>query len=140
MNEIIIAILSSSVLATIISVLFNIFKSDKDNYLNYITAERSKWRADLREVIELLPTDDVSKVKRLLGKLESYMYPYGKNSGSDNYMEDGHIWCLLKSINVTIEAKSNDYEKVLISETSQLKEYLLFCLNMIGKEVKERLG
>ena len=59
--ELIIAILGSSVIASIITSFFAKIKNDKTERLQYITKERENWRKELRDkTVELIidPSDN----------------------------------------------------------------------------------
>ena len=45
-------ILTSTVIAAVISLLANVYNSRRTRKLKYITEERQKWREDIREIAE----------------------------------------------------------------------------------------
>lgn len=65
-EEILIAILGSSVISALVTSLFNKIKSDKSDHLEYITKERQNWRSELREkTVELVrtPNEKIIEIK-----------------------------------------------------------------------------
>ena len=88
-------ILSSGIIATVISC----WAGEKGNRLKYITSERSKWRAEIKEIAGELSECQFydERAKRLLTDLKLRINSYGKK---DNYLseiqlrvfEDEHIW------------------------------------------------
>lgn len=85
--------------STIISIIFTFFQTNKKNNLDFITKERAEWRNDMKSIIvDLL---DGGNRRHVISRLKTQINPYGYNRnlkyGNDYYMNDGHIWDLLKN-------------------------------------------
>ena len=94
-------ILSSAVIAAIISYI----TTQKSNQLKYITAERAKWRKEIKYIAGNLSEckEYTKKAKRLLTDLKLRINSYGKRKTypSDiclNFFKDEHIWKEIEAI------------------------------------------
>lgn len=117
-NEVITAILTSSIIASLISAVVAYFQFKKNNQLIYITGERQKWREDIRTIAERIEeSKTLEDIEKTLVDLKVRINAYGKNS--DDIMQDSHIWEIINKL----ETESDDYEntkKLLILYLSNL--------------------
>lgn len=77
--KIITIILGSSFLSAIITSIYNKNNNDSNNKLKYITEERRKWRADIRNtVITLITNNDEDEKHKMCCKLQLNLNPNDK--------------------------------------------------------------
>ena len=92
-------LLTSTVVAGLVSGIITLLQFKKSNSLKYITEERQKWRIEIRDIIVELEKsiDRTSKIKPILAKLKGRINAYGLNH-SKSYSKDFHIWQIIKQI------------------------------------------
>lgn len=148
-TKLIIQLLSTTVIATIITGLFSFFKSKKDDKLNYIVGERKVWRDKLREVVKNISEleysyskdDDINQknvylsgIKQEISELECRINPQGLVHKKDVKL-DGHIWEEIDRI-----YNYNDYDKLIESkELSKLRRYISALLKYDWERSKEEV-
>lgn len=76
------AILSSTVVATIIAGVLSFISARRRERLQYITAERKQWRNEIRKYVEKLHNAEGERLEGVLNALEVRINPWGKNSDS----------------------------------------------------------
>lgn len=59
-KELILAILGSTVISSIITTIFNYLQKNKDNKINNISSERTKWRNEIRKIAEKLSSNTLT--------------------------------------------------------------------------------
>lgn len=101
-------LLSSVVIAAIIKFLQGI----KDNRLQYITAERSLWRKEIKEIVRDIDSSKAKKILNVLTRLECNLNSYGYYSNGQypideklDYLKDEHIWKEIYNIKHSVEIK-----------------------------------
>lgn len=113
-------ILASTVIAAIISTLFSFIQNKKSENLKYITAERTKWREEIRSVSEKMSvSNNQSELELSLIKLKLRINPDGKYH--DDYFKDAHIWYLIGKLE---EHDANNF----INERNALLDYMSLLL------------
>lgn len=94
---IITSVVSSTVVATIILVIFTKMNNDKNARLKYVTEERQKWRSDIRKLTENISkaynSNKADALKEYLVSLKIRLNP-----DSDNLNEDKKIIDLMEKI------------------------------------------
>lgn len=124
-NEIIIAILTSSIIASFISSVIAYFQFRKNNHLVFITGERQKWREDIRNIADRIESSQsFEEMKNALVDLKVRINAYGRNS--DDVMQDSHIWDVIDKL----EKHDGQYETA--------KKLLILYLSMLLKMDWER--
>ena len=128
MLEIIVIILSSTVIATVISSIINIVNTKKANKLEYISSERKQWREELRKIAEEINTSDLEELSLSITKLKVRINAYGI-TGTMNISKDNYIWYLLDM-----------YDKQQISDENinEYKNLLIKCISMLLKRDWEK--
>lgn len=126
--EITIAILSSTLLATIFSSLIGLFKSKKDDNLRYISEERTKWRAELRKIAEEINLATLDNLSEPLTKLKVRINAYGLANGSKQ-SQDSSLWMLLEFY---------DENKVPEKNIQKFKNQLINFISLLLKSDWER--
>lgn len=131
MNQLI-TILSSSVVAALITAVFAYIQNRRTNSINYITGERKLWRDKIKTLAE-----DISKCKYhgtkdkdisvCLVRLQMNINTYGKVKKND-YIHDSHIWDIIDRI------QKADSEEAFEAD----KELLLYYISFMLKEDWER--
>lgn len=119
--ELIIAILSSSVIATGIGSLIAFFQSKKNDNLHYISEERTKWRAELRKIAEEIDAATIDNLSGPLTKLKVRINAYGFSENS-SIEKDTLLWQLIKFHDVEATNQNNikRFKKLLIMSISLL--------------------
>lgn len=123
MRDLILTILTSSVISSLIVVLCNVFLNQKKNTLEYITNERSLWRKEVREIAEEIGKADKDKLNVSLTKLKVRINIYDKFIPNKIDTGDSRLWKLIE-----ICEKNSDPELFKI-----LKEKLIMMLSLMLK-------
>lgn len=121
--EILLTMLSSTVVATVISTLFGILQARKHSSLQYITAERQKWREEIREIASEIGIADVKKIGIILNRLKVRINAYGlyDEGGISN---DRYVWMAIECV------ETSKYLNVKFEES---KKYLITALSLMLK-------
>lgn len=122
-------ILTSTIIAAMITSIFSFVRENKNNKLQYITLERQKWREEIREISEMLEGANKDNVRMVLVKLKSRINAYGYRQ-EENYLSDGHIWRQILLLD-----KSKELEDI---EFAREKERLIIYLSLLLKYDWER--
>lgn len=147
-TDLIIQILSTTVIATIITGLFSLFKSKKDARLNYIVEERKRWRDSLREIVKKLneiehsqpslnisDADKLELIKQNVAEFECRINPIGLLNKNDIERE-GHIWDKINSI-----YDYSSFEKLKNSgDIKVLRRYISTLLKYDWERSKEEIN
>lgn len=88
-------ILASSLVATVVTVIFQYLANKKSDNLKYITNERIQWRQELRSIAEEIQTANKQNIEKVLVKLKVRINAYGI-SVPDDYERDGHLWLIMR--------------------------------------------
>lgn len=88
-----------TVLTGLFSIIPTIFESNKSSKLKYVTAERSEWRSQMRDITNELSSkkEDKTSIDEILTKYKTRLNPYGDGHDND-YLRDGHIWKVINQI------------------------------------------
>ena len=106
-------VLTSSVVAGVISSLVAYFQFHKNNKLVYITNERKAWRSDIRRIAEEIEAaTGYEDIRKPLVELKVRINAYGKNT--DDVKKDSHIWKVIERLQ-----KQNDRPCSRVPEQSQ---------------------
>lgn len=128
-------ILTSTVIAAVISLLANVYNSRRTGKLKYITEERQKWREDIREIAEnitkcsqfnigvqltrLKMRINANRVKTIITEKEG-----NNKKRAGRYLNDAHIWKLIDELeNPESIEKFEDNKKKLFLYLSALLKY-----------------
>lgn len=120
-NDILAIVLSSTVLAGIISTVVSYIVNQKNNNLKYITEDRRKWREEIKGIVDELEETKKYKSRKVIEKLKVRINPYGQIDG--NILHDAHIWDKLYEME---NAGSN-------SRYMECKEQLIIYLSLLLK-------
>lgn len=94
-KEIILAILSSSILTAVITTLFQFAARQKEYNVEHITNERKNWREYLREIaVDINAAASKADLSDPLSRLKTRINAYGYLN-MENYLMDGHVWQLI---------------------------------------------
>ena len=113
----------SSVIAAFITAIFAFIKSDKQGKLEHITLERKNWRESMRSIMEEIQGASYQETLNCMVKLKVRINAYGSNC-SHNYMDDAHIWKLIKKIEKMDCNNTNELHKC----QNQIIEYISLLL------------
>ena len=91
-------ILSSTVISAIIAGVLSFLVTRKQDSLQYITAERSKWRAEIRECVDTIQNAKGYDFIKNINVLKTRLNPFGKVCVGYKFGEDSHIWELMEEI------------------------------------------
>lgn len=115
----------SSVIAAFITAIFTFIKNDKQSRLEHITVERKNWRESMRSIMEEIQDASYQETLNCMAKLKVRINAYGSNY-SDSYMDDAHIWKLIKKIEKMDCNNINElhkYQNQMIEYVSLLLKY-----------------
>lgn len=130
-------ILTSSVMAALISTLSSMYSSKRSGNLKYITEERQKWREEIRQIAEDIEGSSRTSVRKHLIRLKVRINANGKaqlmeaaNQTDKNqdtkkisYYEDCHIWELIKKLENSSVQDFKEKKENLINSLSLLLKY-----------------
>ena len=135
MNQFIVIIFSSTVIATSISAIFTYLQNRKNSNLQYITLERKAWRDELRSISEEIWNADIENIDSVMVKLKVRVNAYGNFNKS--IFQDAHIWRIIKYLELnTAEKTDEDFaecKRLLLQSISLL---LKFDWDRTKREVK----
>lgn len=132
MSELIIAVLSSSVMGAIVAALFNNRRNKYDKAIENITSQRTGWREKIKGIAEQIQNEEYSVWNRK--SLDSLLCQLEMNINSYGYLnrhitdKDGHIWSEIEALRLADNV--NEYNK--------RKRILLLELDFLLKEDWER--
>lgn len=127
-------LLGSSVIAAVITAIFSFIINQKNGKLEYITAERKAWRESMRSIVEEMQGASYKKTLKCIAKLKVRINAYGNNY-SQNYMDDTHIWKLIKKI----EGLNSGDEVELIESQKRMTEYISLLLKYDWERSKKEV-
>ena len=122
MDDILLTILTSTVISALVTVLAEYLNSRKANMLKYITEERKNWRDEMRKIVEDIETSNLDNIGMSIARLKVRINAYGC-SVYENFHKDGHIWEIIGQI----EQKKMS-EEVFKMKKLQLIEYISLLL------------
>lgn len=131
-------LLSSSVLAALVTVIFKGNRDSKNNNIDYVNTEKSKWRDAVRTIALALPSARDEELISLLESIPVYLNPYGQYS-ENNKLEDKHIWDILDNIDNLLKSTSEEKELLIRHRISELREYLLLLLKYDWERSKQEV-
>ena len=115
-------ILSSTLLATIITSFISFIRDHKKDYIDNVIRERKEWRDYIREFAERVKeSNHINDVSALLQLLKVRINPYGMVS--NNILYDPYLWSLINSIDV--DNDDGEYLNEIKSKTLSLLSCLL---------------
>ena len=125
-NELLIVILSSTVLATVITCIFNYIVNNKNHVSDNIIAERKLWREVMRNISNELNTAmDEKAIRVVVAKIKVNINAFGYKNSS-NYMQDGHIWKVIRAFEKEKKIDNDlamKYKNILTNMISALLKY-----------------
>lgn len=128
MNDLFVTMLTSSVIASLIAVVSNIFLNQKKNSIEYITNERKLWRKEIREIAEEIEKSDRDNTHLVLTKLKVRINAYDYFIKNKQERGDYVIWKLM-----------NMYDKEIGDDILNIiKKYLILSLSLMLKYDWER--
>lgn len=138
-REILIALLTSTVLATIITCIYNYVINNKNSISNNIVNERKLWRKEMKAITEELNSiEDIQDLKKNIAKIKVNINAYGYKN-TNNYMQDGHLWDLINEF----ESEKSINEQIVclykISFTDMISALLKYDWERSKREIKGNL-
>ena len=131
-------IISSAVVAAIITALTNIFLNRKKDYLKYITSERKEWREKIRLAAFDLLNPAVTDISPILTTIKVNINPYGKQK-SRVILEDSHIWDAIAKLEELISSNETPISEVS-KKRELLADYLMLLLKMDWERSKTEVA
>lgn len=124
MDSLIVTILTSSVIATVLSVVGNVLSNRRKNSLEYITKERSIWRKDIRTIAEEISTSDERTIHNALTKLQVRINAYDRFLNNKHPDGDQFLWmCIRLCENIKEKDALNVIKKNLLVALSLMLKY-----------------
>ena len=127
-------LLSSAVIAAILSGIISFFISKRQANLQYITSERKEWREKIRIIASQINGAGYKKTLKLLTELKVRINAFGNKDIKVSYSSDSHIWCLINEIEEK-ELKGKD----LKLKQKQMVEYLSLLLKFDWERSKKEV-
>lgn len=123
MENIIVALIGSSVVSAIISGISSYIQYQKTNNLTHITLERQKWREELRDISKDICKTSGNQLKQNLAKLKVRINAFGIK-GETKYSYDSHIWKIISDIENQNNLETEETNKTkLINSISLLLKF-----------------
>lgn len=141
-------ILTSSVIAAVISGIFAIIQQKNSTTARYVIEQREEWREKIRGIADEIYSSDEKTIKKFLVKLKTRINPYGKfcefvrinthdikeikrknkkqfiskeTQQEEYYLKDGHIWHVIKKLENGIDFDQN--KDILIDYLTYLVKF-----------------
>lgn len=133
MSTVIISILSSTVIATIITSIISIFNNKKNNSLKYITSERKEWRNEIKSIASEISSSSYEDIQIPLTKLKVQINAYGMDE-KESYNHDSHIWELIE------EFKQYESEESFKNKKELMISYLSLLLKFDWERTKDEVN
>lgn len=127
-------LLSSAVIAAILSGIISFFISRRQETLQYITGERKEWREKIREITYNLNGANYKDTLKLLTELKVRINAFGNREVLVSYSSDAHIWDLINEIE-----KEEPKRNILKLMQKQLIEYLSLLLKVDWERSKKEV-
>ena len=127
-------LLSSAVIAAILSGIISFFISRRQETLQYITGERKEWREKIREIAYNLNGANYKDTLKLLTELKVRINAFGNREVLVSYSSDAHIWDLINEIE-----KEEPKRNILKLMQKQLIEYLSLLLKVDWERSKKEV-
>lgn len=123
MNSLIITILTSSVVATVLSIAGTVIGDKRKYSLEYITKERAAWRKDIRAIAEEIAVSDEKTIHKALTKLQVRINAYDRFLIKNHPDGDQFIWICIRLCEDIKEREALDVvkKKLLIALSLMLK-------------------
>lgn len=135
MNDIIIIILTSSVVSTIFLAVSNIFIDQRKRSVEYITNERAKWRSDIRKIASEIMEANAANIYKPLTELKVRINAYDRYFNKKRLQNDFVIWKCIEEC----EKYSTDLELLNIYKNS-LVMYLSLMLKYDWERSKREVS
>ncbi len=135
MNDIIIIILTSSVVSTIFLAVSNIFIDQRKRSVEYITNERAKWRSDIRKIASEIMEANAANIYKPLTELKVRINAYDRYFNKKRLQNDFVIWKCIEEC----EKHSTDLELLNIYKNS-LVMYLSLMLKYDWERSKREVS
>ena len=140
--ETILLFLGPTIVAAVISGLFSLVLSRRSDRMNYITAERSKWRDKIRQISENLKPEKKERLKYALNALKLNINAYGMEDSINPgrfearyILMDTHIWVLIYQIENAMA-----HGKRLEQKCELLRKYLSLLLKYDWERAKNEVN
>lgn len=138
MNDIVVALLGSSVLSVMITSLFNWVQNRRSNTKNYMAEERKRRRDDIRDIIvgvnnSVYNGKGKHNIERYLLCLEMNINPYGRYQ-KNSYLLDSHFWTVIEEI------RQADNEEIFNQKKKLLLGYLCLLLKSDWEKMKREVS
>lgn len=129
-------ILGPVVISALITGFASLYTSRKNNHLQYMINEEKERCKILREIIKKLNKSDYNETLNVLLELKSYINVFGITEKNKNYLDDTHIWEVIKQIE---KLGPEPNEEVLKKQKELLINYLLLLIGYTEKKAKENV-
>ena len=134
-NEIITIILSSTLLATIITSSFNLFISKRKESIENIVKERKTWRDELRVISHSISkSENITELQIAIDKLKVRINAYGMAYNS--IFLDSHIWELIFIVESANNFSPEEFKNIKRSFINLISCYLKYDWERAKSEIK----
>lgn len=124
-NEILTILFSSTLISTVITIIFNTLTSKKKESIENITKERKTWRDQLRVIAKSIEeSKNSNQLKIAISELKVRINAYG--IANNLIFSDSHLWQIINDIESHIILSDQDFEKsksILVNQISCLLKY-----------------
>lgn len=141
-------ILTSSVIAAVISGIFAIVQQKNSTTARYVIEQREEWREKIRDIANEIYNSNEKTIGEILVKLKTRINPYGRslefvfinshnrkkikrkdkkkliskeNRQEEYYLRDGHIWRVIEKIEKGVDFNQN--KNILVDYLSYLIKF-----------------
>lgn len=124
-NDIVTIIFSSTLLATIITSVFNLFTSRRKDSMENIIKERKTWRDEMRKISQSISkSENITELLIAISALKVRINAYGLAYNS--IFADSHIWeqiSMVESVESLSPKELNNKKRVFVTQISCLLKY-----------------
>lgn len=134
-KDIITIVFSSTLLTTVITVIFNLLTIKRKDSIENITKERKEWREQLRIISkEIAETKNISELHIAISELKVRINAYGI---AENFIiHDSHLWKRIKELEKNPALNDEKLEEVKIYFVDQISCLLKYDWERTKAEIK----
>lgn len=134
-RDIIAIVLSSTLLTTIITVVFNLLMSKRKDSIENITKERKEWREQLRSISKAITkSKNINQLYIAISELKVRINAYGIAENSIFY--DSHLWKKIKEIEIKSTSTDDEIKNMKIYFVNQISCLLKYDWERSKAEIK----
>lgn len=116
-SDVLSIILTSTVLSTGMTVIFNLLSNKRKDSIENITKERKEWRGQLREISKSIEkSESIRELKIAISDLKVRINAYG--IANNSVFNDSHLWQLIQELETRTEVTNDEllnYKRMFVN-------------------------